>query len=56
MACQLLCISMFRFKKKTKKKHNSLYVKGYFTSYQKLVCFVLYLKIINTLKNNISIL
>ena len=32
-------------------------LRGYCTSYQKLACFVLYLKIINTfLKNNICIL
>ena len=33
-----------------------IFLRGYCTSYQKLACFVLYLKIINTLKNNVCIL
>ena len=33
---------------------SNLYLRGYYTPYQKLTCFVLYLKIINTIvKNNI---
>ena len=34
-----------------------MYLRGYYTPNQKLACFVLYLKIINTfMKNNIHIL
>ena len=44
----LICVLHF--------KNFLLQFKGYYTHNYKLACFVLYLKTINTLKNNIHIL